>query len=254
MNNVLAAQNSVIVKRMYMFVRGDNMAVVGIVAGGTGSRMGADRPKQMLDLCGKPVLIRTAEAFAGHKQIEHIIIGIHADWYDEVKELAEKYFGSAVTVTKGGSDRNETVQRIIETAKGFPDVNDDTIILTHDAVRPFVTEKMIDDSIEAMEKYAICTAAVSATDTIVVSKDGSTVSDFPIRSTMFQVQTPQTFRIGRFSEVYNGLSDKEREQITDVCKLFYRKGYEVGLVEGDRKNIKLTYASDMAFAEKLFIS
>ena len=98
------------------------MVVAGIVAGGTGSRMGADRPKQMLDLCGRPVLIRTAEAFARHKEVGHIIIGIHLDWYDEVKSLAEKYLGSIVTVTKGGSDRNETVLNIIQRAKQFDDV------------------------------------------------------------------------------------------------------------------------------------
>ena len=228
------------------------MVVAGIVAGGTGSRMGADRPKQMLDLCGRPVLIRTAEAFARHKEVGHIIIGIHLDWYDEVKSLAEKYLGSIVTVTKGGSDRNETVLNIIQRAKQFDDVGEETIILTHDAVRPFVSERIIDGSIKAMDKYAICTAAVSATDTIVVSGDGAEVSDFPLRSTMYQVQTPQTFRVGMFEKVYSGLSDKERAEITDVCKLFHRKGYDVGLIEGDRRNIKLTYPDDMAFAEILY--
>lgn len=228
------------------------MVVVGIVAGGTGSRMGADIPKQMLDLCGRPVLIRTAEAFLKNKNVGHVIIGIHPDWFDEVKALTEKYLDGRVSVTVGGSDRNDTVMQIINHAKSLDDVHDNTIILTHDAVRPFVTNKMIDDSIAAMEKYAICTAAVPATDTIVVSENGRTVCGFPLRSTMYQVQTPQTFRIGDFIGVYSGLNEKEKSEITDVCKLFYRKGYEVGLIAGDQKNIKLTYPADMITAETFF--
>lgn len=228
------------------------MVIVGIVAGGTGSRMGADRPKQMLDLCGKPVLIRTAQAFLRHSQVGHIIIGIHPDWYDEVKALTEKELDSRVSVTPGGSDRNDTVMNIINYAKSLDDVSDDTIILTHDAVRPFVTDRMIDDSIAAMDNYAICTAAVPATDTIVVSENGQTVCDFPLRSTMYQVQTPQTFRIGDFVGVYSGLTEKEKSEITDVCKLFYRKGHEVGLIMGDQKNIKLTYPADLTAARTFF--
>ena len=132
---------------------------------------------------------------------------------------------------------------IINYAKSLDGVSDDTIILTHDAVRPFVTDRMIDDSIAAMDNYAICTAAVPATDTIVVSENGQTVCDFPLRSTMYQVQTPQTFRIGDFVGVYSGLT---------VCKLFYRKGHEVGLIMGDQKNIKLTYPADLTAARTFF--
>ncbi len=227
------------------------MAIAGIVAGGTGSRMGGGLPKQWRELGGKPVLIRTAEAFLQHPAVTDVIIGIHPDWYQTAVEAAGRYFDGRVHITRGGSDRNDTVMQIVEYALGTLRCGKDTILLTHDAVRPFVTMAMIDDSIAAMQDCMVCTAAIAATDTIVLSQDGTTVSDFPPRSSMYQVQTPQTFRAGQFAAVYQNLTPQEKAAVTDVCKLFERKGMVVRLIPGDRNNIKLTYPADFIAAEAI---
>ena len=227
------------------------MAIAGIVAGGSGMRMGGELPKQFMELCGKPVIIRTIEAFLSSDQIRFVIVGINPDWSDYMQKLKEKYRLENVYITPGGADRNDTLMNIINYASDQLSVDEDEIILTHDAVRPFVTEKMIGDSIRAMEQYKIATAVIPATDTIIVSENGSTASSFPPRSTMYQVQTPQSFRIGSFREVYSGVCEEEKKNITDACKLFHIKGFETGLVEGDRKNIKLTYPSDIITAKAI---
>lgn len=227
------------------------MAVAGIVAGGSGQRMGGSMPKQFMELCGKPVIIRTIEAFLQHADIESVIIGINPDWYDYMSALVQKDFRNGVYITKGGKDRNDTILNIIKYARNTLHCNDNEIILTHDAVRPFVTEKMISDSIAEMDRCEICTAAIAAVDTIVVSEDGENVCEFPPRNTMYQVQTPQTFRIGSFSEVYGNLTENEKKTVTDACKLFSLNGYRVRLIDGDRNNIKLTYPSDFFLAEAI---
>ena len=195
------------------------MAAAGIVAGGSGQRMGTELPKQFIELAGKPVIIRTVEAFALHPDIECVIIGINPDWYDYTQKLVKQYsLSKNVYITNGGKDRNDTIMNIISFAKKELSKDDSEIILTHDAVRPFVSSKMINDSIDAMKKYHICTTAIPATDTIIISEDGEFASNFPARKNMYQVQTPQTFRIGDFEKVYMGLSTQEKEEITEnIC-------------------------------------
>lgn len=228
------------------------MTAVGIVAGGTGSRMGAtDLPKQFLPLCGLPVIVHTARAFLSNDAIDSVIIGVNPDWYDFMKVLAEKYLSGNVFITKGGSDRNGTVENIIRCAVEKLSAEKDDIILTHDAVRPFVSDKMIADSIKAMEICDICTAAVPATDTMIVSENGLTADSFPLRSTLYNVQTPQTFRMGEFLDIMSSLTDDERKKATDVCRLYHEKGKKVYIIEGTASNIKITYPSDLIMAEAI---
>lgn len=229
------------------------MVLAGIVAGGTGTRMGGDRPKQFYDLEGKPVLIRTAACFLDHPGVDAVIIAIHPDWLEEARRLLRQFFpqNQRIHLTCGGADRNETVCRLIAYAQDTLSCTDEDILLTHDAVRPFVSERLITDSIAAMEQYEICTAVIPETDTVVVSQNGSTAADFPDRSTLYRVQTPQTFRLGSFLRIYQALSEEEKQRATDVCRLYRANGREVGLIPGELCNIKLTYPLDYRIAKLL---
>lgn len=227
------------------------MAIAGIVAGGTGSRMGADKPKQFLELCGKPVLVHTVGRFAAHPSISAVIVGVHPDWYDFAAAMLHSYFPEKVFLTKGGADRNDTLANIIRYAKEHLAAAEDEILVTHDAVRPFVTDKMIDDSIAELTKCDICTAAVGATDTMLLSEDGKKADAFPDRSTMYRVQTPQTFRISGFLEMLRSVSPQDRAKITDACRLFRMNGKMVHIIEGAETNIKLTFPADFRLAETL---
>lgn len=231
------------------------MTAAGIVAGGNGSRMGGEMPKQFLELDGKPVVIYTAERFLSCSAIDIVIIGINPVWRDYMNELAEKYFpdNDRLIVVDGGADRNETIFNIISAAEKIrvlsDNQDDEDIILTHDAVRPFVTEKMMLDSINAMKDCEICTAAIPATDTIISTESGENADEFPDRNKMRLVQTPQTFKIKTFKKVYAALSETERAAATDVCRLYHSLGYDVRIVDGNVANIKLTYPQDYELAK-----
>lgn len=228
------------------------MIICGIVAGGKGTRMkNRDFPKQFFDLCGKPVIIHTIEKFLLCKKTDYIVVGINSEWKDCMKDIKEKYLYNYdnIFITDGGNDRNDTIMNIISFAKKKLLSKENDIILTHDAVRPFVTQKIIQDNINSMQKFDVCTTVIPATDTIICSEDTESISDFPIRSTMFQEQTPQTFRIKDFEKVYNSVTSEQKSKITDACKLFYLNNYRVGIVNGDISNIKLTYPLDYELAK-----
>ena len=162
-----------------------------------------------------------------------------------------KYFAGNKNVyaVEGGADRNATIRNIVSSAEKQLHLSEDDIIITHDAVRPFVTNKMISDSINALEHCQICTAAVPMTDTVVYSENGITADQFPDRSQLRSVQTPQTFRLASFKEVYGSIDTAELQKATDVCSLYQRKGYEVCLIDGNSLNIKITYPCDYELAK-----
>ena len=123
-------------------------------------------------------------------------------------------------------------------------LSDDTVVVTHDAVRPFVTEKIILDSIAKAKKYGAAAAAVPAVDTIIEVENG-VIASVPDRSRMYQVQTPQTFYAKELRDLYYSLSDDKKKILTDCTRIYVSKGKTVKIIDGDVKNIKITYKSDV---------
>lgn len=230
------------------------MVIGGIVAGGVGSRMGDSKvPKQFLDIAGKPILIHTVEKFLVSPDIDHIVIGVHPDWIDYLDDLCRKYLSSSpdIVITAGGATRNDTIFNITKAAKDNFNIDNDTVFVTHDAVRPFVSLKIIAENVEAARKYGVCDTVIAATDTIIRSSNGKYITDIPLRSEMYQGQTPQSFKYGLFSEVYDSMSEEELAIATDVCKLFYLRGHKVELVEGGVFNFKVTYPFELKMARSM---
>ena len=152
---------------------------------------------------------------------------------------------------EGGSTRNETIMNSIAYIEENYELTDDDIIVTHDSVRPFITDRIIKENIEAAKEYGACDTVFGATDTIVVSEDNKIISDIPDRTKMYQGQTPQSFKIKKLKELYNGLTEEEKAILTDAAKIFVIKGLPVSLVEGEETNIKVTYQYDLRVAEAL---
>lgn len=225
-----------------------------ILAGGVGSRMGGDKPKQYLNLKGRPIIIYTIEKFFACPEIDRIIVLCPAQWEEHTKDLIKKYISPAqekITVTRGGATRNETIMNAVDLIEKNGDLNDDTIIVTHDSVRPFVTHRIIEESIAACEKYGACDTVIKATDTIVESKDANAISSIPNRNYMYQGQTPQSFKAKKLKALYHSLTQEEKEILTDAAKIFVLKGETVALVDGEDFNIKITYPYDMRVARSL---
>ena len=225
-----------------------------ILAGGVGTRMqSAEKPKQFLEVGGKPIIIHTIEKFISIENFTRILVLTPEDWVDYTRDLIENYMGtdSGVLVLPGGADRNETLMCALAYIEEHYKVDADTILVTHDAVRPFVTERIIRENMEAAGLYGACGTAIPATDTIVQSRDGKYMHSIPDRSCMYQQQTPQSFRVTLLKETYALLNEEERKSLTDACKILVLKGVPVYMVMGDSCNIKITYPEDLLLSEVL---
>ena len=233
------------------------MIFAGIAAGGTGTRMGADLPKQFLELGNKPILVYTLEKFLDCKQIDAVFIGVHKDWVAYTAELTGKYLPDSadrIFILPGGQDRNETVFRIIDAIEKKFGNQDDGILLTHDAVRPFVTQDIIEENIRLAEEYQAVGTAVKAADTIYDSVSGESITCVPDRSRLYQAQTPQTFRIGLLKELFSRLTPYQRERLTDTCSICAVKGFPVHLAQGSSLNMKITTPEDLQIARCIILS
>lgn len=225
-----------------------------ILAGGIGSRMGnVEKPKQYLTVGDKPIIIHTLEKFYVNESFEKLIVLCPNQWVEHTKNLVKKHLKDTkrVAVIPGGTTRNETIMNSIRYIEENYGLDDETIIVTHDSVRPFLTYRIIEDNIRYAKEFGACDTVIPATDTIVESVDGQCISNIPDRKCMYQGQTPQSFKAKKLKELYLGLTEEEKEILTDAAKIFVMKGEKVHLVEGEVFNIKITYPYDLRVAETL---
>ena len=229
--------------------------VYGVVlAGGKGTRMGnVEKPKQFMNVGGKPIIIHTIEKFVVCPGFDKVLVLSPKQWIKHTQDLIRKYIPDAgkVFVIEAGSTSNETIMNAINYIDQTDGLTDETIIVTHDSVRPFVTHRILEENIEFTKKYGACDTVIGATDTIVVSEDGERVTNIPERSKMYQGQTPQSFRAKKLRELYQSLSEEEKEILTDATKILIMRGEQVHLVDGEVFNIKITYPYDLRVAESL---
>lgn len=230
------------------------MIYAGILAGGKGTRMGnVPMPKQFLLLNGKPIIIHTIEKFVLNSDFDAIIIATPKEWVQHTKGLIKKYYlvDSRIVVTEGGADRNESIMSVINYIEEKNGLTNDDIVVTHDAVRPFLTHRIIAENIQFGLSNGAVDTVIPAVDTIVVSEDGEYLSDIPVRSVMYQGQTPQTFNAMQLKGYYESLTNEEKNILTDACKIFILKGSKVKNVIGENFNIKVTTPFDLNVANAI---
>ncbi|MCY1153388.1 MAG: 2-C-methyl-D-erythritol 4-phosphate cytidylyltransferase [Sphaerochaetaceae bacterium] len=222
-----------------------------ILAGGVGKRMGnTETPKQFKVIAGKPVIIHTVEKFVINPKFDKVIILVPSQWIRYTNDIINKYIPNPtnIVVIEGGKERYETLMNSINYIESNFEIDDETVIVTHDAVRPFIDCSIINNNITLAQKYGACDTVIPATDTIVESTDNDIISKIPNRKIMYQGQTPQSFNLKLIKKIYLELSDEERMTLTDACKILVLKGVNVKLVEGSVSNIKLTVPFDLQVA------
>lgn len=253
------------------------MAVAVVLAGGSGSRMKSDVAKQYMLLCGKEVLFYSLHTFQMHEDIRDIVLVTREEEISYCrKNIVERYgFGKVKSICAGGRERYESVYNGLLSA----DADEDDIVLVHDAARPFVTAQMIDDSISVARECGACTVGMPVKDTIKIVDENKFGIETPQRSSVYQIQTPQTFRYGLLTSAYekmlhgkttvsetgnmSNVTDKAKSvdgrnyKITDDTMLVEQyKGVRSKIVPGTYENIKITTPEDMEiaskFAEKFF--
>lgn len=234
---------------------GSKKNVYGVVlAGGVGARMGnVEKPKQFMEIGNKPIIVHTLEKFIVHPGFDQVLVLSPKQWMRYTKDLIRKYIPNASqpVVLEGGDTRNETIMNAINYLDVQGELDDETVIVTHDSVRPFVTHRILEENIKAAKQFGACDTVIPASDTIVQSVSHEIISEIPDRSVMYQGQTPQSFRAEKLRSIYELLTPQEKKILTDACKILVLKGEEVRIVQGEVYNIKITYPYDLKVAESL---
>ncbi len=217
-----------------------------VLAAGKGSRMKSDTAKQFMEVDGKPLLYYSLKVFDA-SVVDEIILVTRGSDIDYVRtEIVERYgFQKVRRIVAGGKERFNSVSKGLKACD-----KRNKIIMIHDAARPFVTNRMILDSISGARRYKACTVAVPVKDTIkVVNADGFGV-ETPDRSTLYQIQTPQTFDRGVIEEAYERLRISGDTDITDDTMIVERYlDIQSKMIEGSYENIKVTTPEDIKLAE-----
>ncbi|NDW08404.1 2-C-methyl-D-erythritol 4-phosphate cytidylyltransferase [Dysgonomonas sp. 520] len=212
-----------------------------IVAGGKGLRMGHDLPKQFIPIGGKPVLMRTMEAFYNYDSQVDIVLVLSPDYYDYWQKLCEEYqFSIPHQMTQGGETRYHSVKN------GLSLVTSD-VVAVHDAARPFVSNDLIERCFENIDSLKAVVPAIEATDSLREMTDG-THSKIIDRSKIRLVQTPQVFSANILKEAYR---QEYTSVFTDDASVVESIGIAVHLVKGETTNIKITTPFDLEVAKLL---
>ncbi len=231
-----------------------------ILAGGIGSRVGGNMPKQLLPLeDGRSILEHSVEAFEQAECINEIGIVMHPDYIACAEEmLLRNGWQKVAFIIAGGKERWESSVNAIQEIEqriGVPILQPSynhpiTNILLHDAARPFVSQQIISDVCKALETYEAVTVAIPATDTMYAisqNASGLIVQDIPPRATLMCAQTPQAFRLEVITKAYDRALQDPHLQATDDCGIVHRYLPEVPIriVQGDPANRKITYKEDI---------
>lgn len=220
-----------------------NIAI--ILAGGIGSRVGGDTPKQLLLLDdGRSILEHSVDAFDQAPCIDEVAIVMHPEWMDEAKAIvARNCWQKVKTIIPGGTERWESSWHAIEAYAGQPsDVN----LLLHDAARPFVSQTIIANICKALEQHEAVTVAVPSTDTIYLTENNRLVA-MPDRSTVLRAQTPQAFRLTIIRKAFENALTQGNIGATDDVGIVHRYMPETAIfiVPGEETNKKITYIQDL---------
>jgi len=212
-----------------------------IVAGGAGSRMQADVPKQFLELCGKPVLIHSIKTFADVFDGIRIIVVLPPAQIGNWQELCRHYgFVLPHDIAEGGNTRFQSVKN------GLSLLPDEGLVAIHDGVRPLVSRQTITGCFRGAEKYGCAVPALPVSDSMrEVSGSASRMLD---RSALRLIQTPQVFDIALLKKAYE---QEYSPEFTDDASVFEKAGHAIHLTEGNVENIKITNPNDMVVAEAL---
>ena len=224
------------------------MAAAGIVlAGGKGSRMQSDVPKQYMELLGRPLLYYALKAFEDSDAEQVVLVTAEGDEEYCRKELVERFgFTKVVAIVAGGAERYASVWNGLKCLKE----QEPDYVLIHDGARPLVTAELINRMITETEQYEACVAGMPVKDTIQMTDESGTITLTPKRDSLWTAQTPQSFDFSLAYDAYEQLMEEEEINVTDdamVVGLYH--DIPIQMVRGSYTNIKVTTPEDLVLAE-----
>lgn len=224
--------------------------VAVILAGGVGTRVGLDIPKQLIKVAGHTILEHTLATFDEHPMVDEIIVMMAQGYLDSVHAIVRNGgYRKVRAVLEGAETRNGTTLRALEAI-----ADDDTKVLFHDAVRPLVSPRIIADCFEALDSYDAVDVAIPSADTIIEVDADNVIRNIPPRANLRRGQTPQAFRAGVIRAAYAVAANDPDFQATDDCTvvLRYQPDVPIWVVAGEERNLKVTDPIDVYLADKLF--
>lgn len=219
------------------------MNIAVIFAGGSGLRMHTkSRPKQFLDLNGKPIIIYTLELFDNHPQINAIVVACIKNWIPFLEKQLRKFeITKVIKVVPGGETGQQSIYNALCAAENAG--TDDSIVLIHDGVRPLITEQTITDNINKVKQSGSCITCIPATETLVVRQtDGSL--EIPSRADSLIARAPQSFFLKDIIAAHRRALAEGRNDFIDSCTMMSQYGYKLGTIIGPMENIKITTPTD----------
>lgn len=218
-----------------------------IAASGNSTRMGLEKSKQLIELCGKPTIEHTLSAFENCDAIDEIVVVCREIDMESIKAVARK-FSKLKAVVTGGDTRDESVRNGVEACS-----KETQFFAIHDGARPLIKAEDIKRVVQRAFETKACTLGTAVTDTIKVVDDNSVILDTPVRATLRAVQTPQVFEKELYLRAIDNAVEKKLS-VTDDCSMVEALDEKVEIVLGSSENIKLTTVTDITFAEAILIS
>jgi len=219
------------------------MNVAVIFAGGYGKRMDTiSRPKQFLELRGKPIIIYTLEQFDLHPDIDGVVVVCLEAWIPFLEKQLKKFdITKVIEIVHGGETGQDSIHNgLLAAAKHY---QNDSVVLIHDGVRPLITQKTISDNIEKVRECGNCITCVQATETLVVKQSDGTLL-VPSRDTSLIARAPQSFILGDILNAHDKAQQENRHDFIDCCTMMSYYGYQLNTIIGPMENIKITNSTD----------
>ncbi len=227
------------------------MAIALIFAGGAGKRMNSrSKPKQFLEIHGKPIIIYTLKHFERHEEVDGIVVVCIREWMGELKSLVRRYGITKVrSIVPGGDTGHDSIYLGLVSMKTF--VADDDVVLIHDGVRPLITDKLITRNIECVKKYGSAITCEAARESVVRSGDGENVLEVPPRNEIHIVKAPQSFYYARILHMYEKAREDGRKSIDSahLCSMYQEPMH---LLQSTKNNIKITEPADFYICRALY--
>ena len=231
------------------------MIYAGILAAGKGVRMHRqDLPKQFLPLGDKPIIIHTLEQFVVNPSVDHIITVVPEEWLQYTEDLLAKYklTDKPYSIIAGGLNKTESIGFTAKFIDDKFEINDGDMLIAHDAIRPFVTQRIINDHISGVYEFGAANTAMKMNDSILITKD-EMLEAVPSHENMAAEQTPQSYSLTKLKELLTQIKtgDIPLTSEAEFPRLWLKMGYEMGVVRGEYFNMKIINPYDLEVANAL---
>ena len=227
------------------------MTTALIFAGGTGKRMNSrSKPKQFLEMHGKPIIIYTLEHFEYHEQIDNIVVVCLPEWIEELRGLLKRYGINKVSkIVLGGDTGHDSIYLGLAAMK--ENVKKEDIVLIHDGVRPFINEELITQNINKVKECRNAITIEPARESVVRSLDGEIISEVPPRGEMYTAKAPQSFYFTDIMELYERAREDGLKTIdsSHLCSIY---NVPMHVVMSTKNNLKITEPADYYIYRSLY--